>query len=367
MVKRCVALCIGINDYEDDYFHTLKNAESDAHSVAGKLTEIKYEVIELIGNVKYDDYLNKFGAFSKILYDNIDVAIIYIAGHGFMANGSDCVALKDTPCPQGPNGDTPAKGKSIVIKNLCDDLRAAGNQINIIIIDACRKEINTVWRGGGYTKPFGQNTTIPFQTYIAFATSPGAGAKDGVSEHSPYTAALLEEMSVLNQPIESTFKKVRQQLFKEIGDQLPWEHSCLIDEFSFNYGQLSPYYDKMYSEECYNRNSFVPTNELIGEIYSLLNQLDNDANAHGITLLLRNKSSFSKEIIFLMGRIISMYMTKGSGFLFEWLRPTNLKLFTNNNENHLFNGILYEMYFDEHGIMRKRMSTNYGLLNMIEI
>lgn len=367
MKKKCIALCIGINEYDNvNDYPTLKNAESDASAIAEKLTGLKYEVCAEIGNITYEKYLQDWGAFLLKLEGKVDVAIVYIAGHGFMANGSDCIALKNTPSYL-ENGGIPAKGKSIDIKSLCEDMRSGGNQINIIIIDACRKEIGSSYRGGYTSKPFGQNTIIPYQTYIAFATTPGAGAKDGIDGHSPYTEALLEEMDKKDQPIEYTFKNIRKALFKKIGDQLPWENSCLIDEFSFNYGQLAPFYGKPYHDYCYNRSLFIPQDETIGEIYSLLNTDDNESHYKGIHLLMRNKATLPKEILFIMGRMISFSINKGSGFLIGWIKPSSLKLFSQNNENHLLNGILFEMYFDEYGTVRKRILANRHILNIVAL
>jgi len=50
--------------------------------------------------------------------------------------------------------------------------------------------------------------------------------------------------SCIKSAYRDDLKKVRKNLFRRIGDQLPWENSCLIDNFCFNYGQLDPYLKK---------------------------------------------------------------------------------------------------------------------------
>lgn len=50
-------------------------------------------------------------------------------------------------------------------------------------------------------------------------------------------------------PIEGLFKQIRKEVY-ETANQLPWEHSCLIEDFCFNYGQNNPSFELPYSFEA---------------------------------------------------------------------------------------------------------------------
>lgn len=247
---KSIALVIGVNEYES--FDELYAAVNDADSIAKKLSGLKFNT-ELCLNIKYDDYLVKFGEFINEIQNGYDVALFYFAGHGAMVNRSDCLFLNDTP-DVSTHGGIPSKGKSIIVNDVCEQMRGAGDQINIVIIDACRTEKSR----GSYLpiSEFGRNIKLPFQTFIAYSTSPGCPAKDG-KIHSPYTEALLKHMDREQQQIELMFKEVRKELFKGIGNQMPWEHSSLIDHFAFNHGQCSPYYGAPYSQQAYEDATFI--------------------------------------------------------------------------------------------------------------
>lgn len=258
-MKRCLSIVIGINEYLHN--PKLHNAVNDARAVADTFRKLKYEVRTL-----YDSAATKknfCAIFDEVCLrlnvknSDIDVFVLYFAGHGRMINASDCLILHDAKDMKS-NAAT-LKEDTIVLSSLCQDLRTYGNQINILILDACRTLDESGTRGGvsQYVKEFGKNTVIPYQTYTAFSTSPGDGANDtGGNGHSPFTEALLAEMIKEGQPIEITFKNIRKKIFSKEGDPLPCETSCLVDDFSFNYGQLEPRNYAPYSEGAYDYAHF---------------------------------------------------------------------------------------------------------------
>ena len=74
----------------------------------------------------------------------------------------------------------------------------------------------------------------PTGTFIAYSTSPGAKALDGAGRNSPYTAELLKGLDVKQLKIEDLFKQVRKGVLERTnGQQLPWDQSSIIGDFSF--------------------------------------------------------------------------------------------------------------------------------------
>jgi uncharacterized caspase-like protein len=73
-------------------------------------------------------------------------------------------------------------------------------------------------------------------TFIAYATSPGKTAADGIqgSRNSPYTAHLLRELAVPGRSIHDVFEAVRAGVLAATrGQHLPWETTALIGKFYF--------------------------------------------------------------------------------------------------------------------------------------
>ena len=187
MSKR-LALVVGINSYT--VLLPLKCAVADAKEFAEVLRGLDFEVICSLDE-DGSKVNQKFDAFEELLFDkSYDVALFYFAGHGCIANRSDCLMLKESP-ELTIDTEVKVKNKSLVLDSLCTRLRGAGDQINIFILDACRSEAA---RSATYLNfNFGKNLHIPYQTFIAYSTSPGATAKDG-TVHSPYTQSLLSNI-----------------------------------------------------------------------------------------------------------------------------------------------------------------------------
>lgn len=358
---KCIALVIGINNYDNNT--KLKNAEADALAIAEKLEVLKFKVFRLIGDIAvYDSYVKIYAELiSCINIERPNAVVLYFAGHGMMANASDCLLLKDAD-DMYSNGGIPAKYKSIVISDVCKELRANGDQINIVIADACRREMDGCVRGGIELKDFGHNTTAPYQTFIAYSTSPGASAGDGVNGHSRYTELLLSEMGKEFQPIEVTFKNVRKGMYPK-GNQLSWENTCLVDDFSFNYGQLNPYYGKLYDKTCYVRKDFHSENESF--IYISDGLMNNDNTIIG--KLIAEKNNLTNAEMFIIGRLVTFLYDNNPDFYEKFLSLSTIKLLVspNGNRNDFLNGVLYELYYDAADELRSLEFPSIQLFDLL--
>lgn len=361
-----IALVIGINSYKNaDEYKPLKCAEHDAEEFAQALSNLKYEVECSTGDDE-DEVAAYVGDFiEKLKCGNYDVAIFYFAGHGEMIDRYDCMMLSDAPSPTA-HGGIPALRHTIRLKELADNMRGAGDQMNIIIMDACR--MNRDVRGVDESK-FGTMTTkLPYQTFLAFSTSPETAALDGPEGgHSPYTKHLLSLINEENLPIEMLFKQVRQRLKSEGGDQLPWEHSCLIDDFCFNHGQLSEYYEALYREDSFKYEGYKGDTEIGTEIITLLCQENETAKVDAINKITTGWKDMSKDDLFVAGRMICYQAACGSKRCMEFLTDTtHQRLFNNNDNNHLLNGYYYELYFDEKDVVRTEILGDSNLITAIE-
>ena len=74
----------------------------------------------------------------------------------------------------------------------------------------------------------------PTGSIIAYATSPGSTAADGLGNNGLYTSHLLEAMKIPGLSVEDVFKRVRIGVLEEsAGKQIPWESSSLTGHFEF--------------------------------------------------------------------------------------------------------------------------------------
>lgn len=362
---KCIALVIGIDNYvHTDIWPTLRSAVKDANDIKHKLEELKFEVV-----VPLDDSNEKtWEAWSlfteKLVVGKYNVGVVYFAGHGVMANRSDCLLLKDAVAVNPNTGLLPS-GQAFKVQEIMTQMNQMGDQINILILDACRKDAGIRGSGNSATSTL---SNIPYQTFIAYSTSPGDGAIDGNETHnSPFATSLLSHIMDLNLPIEMLFKKVRKDI-KDWGlRQMPWDYSCLVDNYSFNHGQLSKYYDAIYREDSFKYVNYVADSEGGTDAISYLWQDKETANEEAIKKISSGWKGMSKDDLFVAGRMICNQAACGSKSCMAFLADTSRqRLFNNNESNHLLNGYYYELYFNENDERRTVILGDADFITMIE-
>lgn len=355
-MKKCIALLIGINNYKfTDYWSTLTNPVRDVEEIASVLRDLRFEVEVCCDedDATTETYWGDF--LQKISNNKPNVALFYFAGHGAMVNHYDCILWKE--CGNiNESGGALALRHAQKVEELLASMRSEGNQMNIIIIDACRQVAGM----RGYGNQANSTTcNVPYQTFLAYSTSPGAGAQDAPSKlHSPFAQALLNHLKEPELPIEMLFKKVRQELNPQGLRQLSWDCSCLIDDFSFNYGQLNEYYDKPYSEGAYKYgNGFVPPSE---QMALVLAELKGKGDGSGIKAKLAtcsiNKAEIDDDTKFVIGRLIGEKAASGNLVCRRILNDNSFfNLYNEGDINHLLRGIFYSLYYDEWDHLREEI------------
>ena len=362
---KCIALVIGIDNYvHTDIWPTLRSAVKDANDIKHKLEELKFEVVVPLddSNEKTWEAWNLFT--EKLVVGKYNVGLVYFAGHGVMANRSDCLLLKDAVAVN-PNTGLLPPGQAFKVQEIMTEMNQMGDQINILILDACRKDAGMRGSGNSATSTL---SNIPYQTFIAYSTSPGDGAIDGNQTHnSPFATSLLSHIMDLNLPIEVLFKKVRKDI-KDWGlRQMPWDYSCLVDNYSFNHGQLSKYYDVTYREDSFKYIKYSADSESGTDLISYLWQDKETANEEALKMIASSWKEMSKDDLFVAGRMVCNQAACGSKSCMAFLADTNRqRLFNNNESNHLLNGYYYELYFDENDEVRTEILGDSNLTTTMQ-
>ncbi len=222
--EKKIALVIGNANYQ--HGGKLKNPVNDANLMAKTLQDKGFTVIK-----KTDASLAQMQMatvnFTKKIKD-YDVALFYYAGHGVQVNGNNYLV------PVDANLDD-KEMVSYVTLNI-NDVNGAFNQntdnINIMILDACRNDPFASWERGG-ERGFKKIDNSASGTIIAFATQPGATAADGDYGNGLYTSKLVEQIKK-PQDIENVFKQTRIAVNEASGGkQVPQEWSSLMGDFYF--------------------------------------------------------------------------------------------------------------------------------------
>lgn len=218
-----VALVIGNADYTNG--QPLKNPVNDAVLMSNTLKEMGFEVI-LRTNANKSTMEQSVREFSKKLpYCN--VALFYYAGHGVQVEGINYIIPIDAQL----NTKEDCKYEAMSVNFIVEEFDKFPNNINIVILDACRNNPFRSWVRGN-ERGF---VAIPPSsgTIISYATSEGAVALDGTGTNGLFTQELVKQMQI-HQPIENVFKKTRVEVEKiSNGFQSPQEWSKLKGDFFF--------------------------------------------------------------------------------------------------------------------------------------
>jgi hypothetical protein len=217
------ALVIGNSDYE---IAPLRNTVNDAKDMAQTLRDIGFEVIYK-ENISKDDMKRNIRLFGEKIR-NGDVGLFYFAGHGLQVKGLNYLVPVDAKL----NSEEEAEYECIEVGFILAQMESARNDMNIIILDACRN--NPFARSFRSSSRGLAPINAPRGTLIAYATGPGSVASDGNGRNGIYTQELLRNIRIPNLGIEEVFKRVRVSVLNLTqSKQTPWESSSLTRDFYF--------------------------------------------------------------------------------------------------------------------------------------
>lgn len=221
-----IALVIGNSKYQTTGW-ALLNPENDARLMKDALEGVGFQVTLLL-NASEDDMEDAFAAHGNRLRTagKDAVGLIYFAGHGIQSEGYNYLIPVDANArtEQDVWAQAPRLGQAL------QHVRAAGNGINFVILDACRNNplpSSSRSAGSGGLAPVARSRGL----LVSYSTEPGFTATDGSGTNSPYTLALANVIGQDGLIAEQVFKRVADQVHQATGGaQTPFYNSGLIGE-----------------------------------------------------------------------------------------------------------------------------------------
>ena len=210
-----LALVIGNANYVK--LGKLSNPGRDARLMAEKLQQLGFDVTEVADRdlksmtADVEDFARKVKARGPET-----VSVLYYAGHGLENDSINYLV----PVSADIKKRADVAGQSLSVKRVADRLSAGGNQLNVLIVDACRD--NPFPLGVAPSTGLVPMGAV-YGVFIASSTGAGKIAYDGDDGHSPYTRALAEAIVTPGEKLEDVFKSVRRQVRLATGEQqIPW-------------------------------------------------------------------------------------------------------------------------------------------------
>ena len=224
------ALVIGNSTYASA---PLVNPVNDAGDIAAKLRNLGFSVT-ILTNASRREMRRAVRKYSQELRLTGGVGMFYYAGHGMQIKGINYLIPTDAVM----ENEFEIPDEAVSANSVLRALEEAGNEMNIVVLDACRDN--------PFAKSYRSTATrglarmdAPGGSIIAYATAPGDVASDGDGRNGIYTKHLLANMDKTGMPIEQMFKKVRIGVIDDSsGNQTPWEESSLRTDFYFSPAQI---------------------------------------------------------------------------------------------------------------------------------
>lgn len=214
------ALVVGNGAYS---FAPLANPANDAGDVAKSLREAGFDV-RLVLDADRAGMIEAARELGDRLKKSGGVGLFYFAGHGVQVAGENHLLA----ISEGISAASDLADKAVSAAEIVDIMSAAGNDLNIVILDACRD--NPLTGGTNGLSRIDSSASL----FVSYSTSPGAVALDGEGRNSPYAKHLTLSLATPNLNLEETFKRTLKGVYQEThGQQTPWLSSSFFGEFVF--------------------------------------------------------------------------------------------------------------------------------------
>ena len=219
MVATRVALVIGNSAYESA---PLQAALVDARSMSETLKARGFTVIDA-RDATLGQMRAALAQARAVLGGRRGIGVLYFAGHGLQSNWHNYLVPVNAriAAPQD------IAAEAMDVQEVIDGFKAAGNRMNIVILDACRDGPFTPMASG---RGLAQLDAPPGM-FLAFAAAPGnVVAPTAPGGGDLYARSLVEELKKPQVKLEDVFNRARLRVRQQSdGRQTPWESTSLED------------------------------------------------------------------------------------------------------------------------------------------
>ena len=235
--EKRLALVIGNGAYQKT--SELPNPPNDAADMASTLKELGFEVLSGTNQSKrqMETLIREFG--DKLARQG-GVGLFFYAGHGLQVKGSNYLIPVEADIPAEDEIDYAAINLDFLLKKMA----SAGNDLNIVILDACRnnpfarswRNFRDIGEGSGLAK-----ITPPTGTIMLYATQPGNVASDGSGRNGLFTESLLNQIKKPDVELDTMIKALARDVSeKSEKKQFPWKEGIATGDFYFAGGGNGP-------------------------------------------------------------------------------------------------------------------------------
>jgi|GEM_PF-2323161 len=203
------ALIIGNGAY--DSISRLSNPVNDANDIDAALRGLGFNVDKVLnGNLDQMEtaimnFIRKLGSTRN------SYGFFFYAGHGVQSNGENYLI----PVGADIQSENHLRQRAVSVQTILDNLDSAGNELNMIVLDACRDNPFGWSRGG--SRGLSVVSHAPPGSIILYATSANSTAADGTGRNGLFTSQLLNNLKTPGLSVRDMFDKTGEDVLKASG------------------------------------------------------------------------------------------------------------------------------------------------------
>ena len=201
------ALIIGNSAYTG--ITRLSNPVNDANDMEAALSNLGFSVEKVI-NGSLDQMETAVMNFQRKLSASRDAyGFFFYAGHGVQSNGENYLIPVDANNILSENH---LRQRAVSVQTILDNLTDAGNELNMIVLDACRDNPFGWSRGGN--RGLTVVSRAPTGSIIMYATSANSTADDGTGRNGLFTDQLLNSLRTPGLTVRDVFDKTGAEVVR---------------------------------------------------------------------------------------------------------------------------------------------------------
>ena len=202
------ALVIGNGAYTG--IAPLANPVNDANDMEAVLRDLGFMVEKVINGNRAQMEAAVINFRIRLSASPGSYGLFFYAGHGVQSNGENYFIPVNADIPS----ETLLRDRAVSLQFILSELESAGNELNMIILDACRNNPYGWARSGSRGLAAAQ---VPAGTIVMYATSANSIADDGAGRNGLFTGQLLNNLRTSGLSVHEIFDKTGEDVLRVSG------------------------------------------------------------------------------------------------------------------------------------------------------
>ena len=193
------ALVIGNGAYGSG-LPRLNNPVNDANDMAAVLQSLGFTVDKIIDGDRVQIQNAIMRLKNRLSVSRNAYGFFFYAGHGVQSDGTNYLIPVGADIPSANY----LSDRAVSVQAMLGELNDAGNELNIVVLDACRDNPFSWARSGSRGLTVVSNQ--PADSIIVYATSAGSTASDGTGRNGLFTEQLLKNLRTPGIEVAEVFR-----------------------------------------------------------------------------------------------------------------------------------------------------------------